>query len=55
MVSYEVSIGLILITVLLCTGTLNITEIVLAQEKIALLHILWAVPVLPSVGRQAFT
>ena len=34
MVSYEVSIGLILITVLLCTGSLNITEIVLAQEKI---------------------
>ncbi|RYX79623.1 NADH-quinone oxidoreductase subunit NuoH [bacterium] len=34
MVSYEVSIGLILITVLLCAGSLNITEIVLAQEKI---------------------
>jgi NADH-quinone oxidoreductase subunit H len=34
MVSYEVSIGLILITVLLCVGSLNLTEIVLAQEKI---------------------
>lgn len=34
MVSYEVSIGLILITVLLCAGSLNMTEIVLAQEKI---------------------
>ena len=34
MVSYEVSIGLILITVLLCAGSLNITEIVLAQEKV---------------------
>jgi NADH-quinone oxidoreductase subunit H len=34
MVSYEVSIGLIIITVLLCVGSLNITEIVLAQQQI---------------------
>ena len=34
MVSYEVSIGLILITVLLCVGSLNLTEIVLAQQKV---------------------
>ena len=34
MVSYEVSIGLILITVLLCVGSLNLTEIVLAQRKV---------------------
>lgn len=34
MVSYEVSIGLILITVLLCTGTLNLSEIVLAQSAV---------------------
>jgi NADH-quinone oxidoreductase subunit H len=34
MVSYEVSIGLILITVLLCSGSLNLSEIVLAQEEI---------------------
>lgn len=34
MVSYEVSIGLILITVLLCVGSLNLTQIVLAQQKI---------------------
>ena len=32
MVSYEVSIGLILINVLLCSGSLNFTEIVLAQQ-----------------------
>lgn len=34
MVSYEVSIGLILISVLICSGSLNLTTIVLAQQKI---------------------
>jgi NADH-quinone oxidoreductase subunit H len=34
MVSYEVSIGLVLITVLLCVGSLNLTQIVIAQEKV---------------------
>jgi len=34
MVSYEVSIGLILINILLCAGTLNLTQIVLAQQSI---------------------
>jgi NADH-quinone oxidoreductase subunit H len=34
MVSYEVSIGLILINVLLCAGSLNLSTIVLAQESI---------------------
>nr|YP_009019497.1 NADH dehydrogenase subunit 1 [Gracilaria salicornia]AHG53084.1 NADH dehydrogenase subunit 1 [Gracilaria salicornia]AMR57134.1 NADH dehydrogenase subunit 1 [Gracilaria salicornia]UAD89807.1 NADH dehydrogenase subunit 1 [Gracilaria salicornia] len=45
MVSYEVSIGLILINVLLCTGSLNLTEIVLAQQKIW-----YAIPLLPALG-----
>ena len=34
MVSYEVSIGIIIINVLLCVGSLNLSEIVLAQEKL---------------------
>ena len=34
MVSYEVSIGVIIINVLLFVGSLNLTDIVLAQEKI---------------------
>ncbi|MDQ4059496.1 MAG: NADH-quinone oxidoreductase subunit NuoH [Pseudomonadota bacterium] len=33
MVSYEVSIGFVLITVLLCVGSLNLTDIVAAQDS----------------------
>ena len=33
MVSYEVSIGVIIINVLLCVGSLNLTDIVLAQKN----------------------
>jgi NADH-quinone oxidoreductase subunit H len=44
MVSYEVSIGFVLITVLLCAGSLNLTDIVLAQKKI------WfCIPLLPML------
>ncbi|SSC68305.1 NADH-quinone oxidoreductase subunit NuoH [Ciceribacter selenitireducens] len=32
MVSYEVSIGLVIVTVLLCVGSLNLTDIVYAQK-----------------------
>jgi len=42
MVSYEVSIGLILITVLLCVGSLNLTEVVMAQR-----HIWFCIPLFP--------
>jgi len=34
MVSYEVSIGIIIINVLLCVGSLNLSKIVLAQENV---------------------
>ncbi|MBL0929331.1 MAG: NADH-quinone oxidoreductase subunit NuoH [Alphaproteobacteria bacterium] len=42
MVSYEVSIGFVIITVLLCVGSLNLTDIVMAQKN------MWfAVPLFP--------
>ncbi len=34
MVSYEVSMGFIIITVLLCVGSLNLTDIVMAQKTV---------------------
>ena len=34
MISYEVSIGVIIINVLLCVGSLNLNDIIVAQEKI---------------------
>ena len=42
MVSYEVSMGFVIITVLICVGSLNLTDIVMAQKD------LWfCVPLLP--------
>jgi NADH-quinone oxidoreductase subunit H len=34
MVSYEVSMGFVMVSVLLCVGSLNLTDIVLAQQKV---------------------
>jgi NADH-quinone oxidoreductase subunit H len=42
MVSYEVSIGFVIVTVLLCAGSLNLTKIVLAQQ-----HVWFVIPLLP--------
>jgi NADH-quinone oxidoreductase subunit H len=42
MVSYEVSIGLVIVSVLLCVGSLNLNDIVLAQR-----HIWFCVPMFP--------
>jgi NADH-quinone oxidoreductase subunit H len=40
MVSYEVSIGFVIITVLLCVGSLNLTDIVIAQKEMGLAHLI---------------
>ena len=42
MVSYEVSIGFVLVTVLLCAGSLNLSDIVVAQR-----HVWFVLPLLP--------
>ncbi len=34
MVSYEVSIGFVMVSVLLCVGSLNLNDVVLAQQKV---------------------
>ena len=43
MVSYEVSMGFVIITVLICVGSLNLTDIVEAQER----TVWFCVPLLP--------
>jgi NADH-quinone oxidoreductase subunit H len=49
MVSYEVSIGFVLVTVLLCAGSLNLTDIVTAQSRLWLGFIpgWFVIPLLP--------
>ena len=42
MVSYEVSIGFVLVTVLLCAGSLHLSDIVLAQR-----HVWFVMPLQP--------
>ncbi len=44
MVSYEVSMGFVLVTVLLCVGSLNLSDIVRAQTAYVVLH-----PAVPDV------
>ena len=60
MVSYEVSIGLIIITVLICTGSLNLTQIVRSQETIWYvvplfpLFIMFFISILAETNRSPF-
>src|SRR5579885_858399 len=60
MISYEVSIGLIIISVFLCSGSLNLTTIVLAQQYIWYivplfpLFILFFISILAETNRPPF-
>ena len=60
MVSYEVSMGLIIVTVLLCTGSLNLPEIVLADRPLWMqawlfpMFIVFLVSILAETNRAPF-
>nr|YP_001648658.1 NADH dehydrogenase subunit 1 [Igernella notabilis]ABW83938.1 NADH dehydrogenase subunit 1 [Igernella notabilis] len=60
MISYEVAVGLILITVILCAGSFNLTKIVLAQKAIYYLiplfpiGIMYFISVLAETNRAPF-
>jgi NADH-quinone oxidoreductase subunit H len=61
MISYEVSIGLVILPIILCAGSLNLTQIVLVQQKInyfvvllAPLMIIFFVSMLAETNRAPF-
>ncbi len=60
MVSYEVSMGLVIVTVILCTGTMNLTEIVTADRPwwmVVLLFpmlVIFLVSILAETNRAPF-
>jgi NADH-quinone oxidoreductase subunit H len=60
MVSYEVSMGFVMVTVLLCAGSLNLTDIVLAQERVWFfiplfpMFIVFLVSILAETNRAPF-
>jgi len=60
MISYEVSIGFIVVTVALCSGSFNLSKIVLAQEKIWFLiplfpmFVLFYISMLAETNRHPF-
>ena len=55
MVSYEVSIGIIIVNVLLCVGSLNLNKIVLAQENVWFIFPLFPVFIIYFISALAET
>ncbi len=62
MISYEVSMGLVLVTVILCTGTLNFSEIIVARHNMPIwmdillfpMGIVFFISVLAETNRHPF-
>ncbi|MEE9290834.1 MAG: NADH-quinone oxidoreductase subunit NuoH, partial [Alphaproteobacteria bacterium] len=60
MVSYEISMGFVIVTVLLCVGSLNLTKVVMAQQNVwfavPLLHmfVIFFVSTLAETNRAPF-
>ena len=55
MISYEVSIGLIIIAVVLCVGSLSLSEIVIAQENMPFIFAVFPVAIMFFVSVLAET
>ena len=60
MISYEVSLGLVIVTVILCTGSLNLTEIVTAERPLWMdiilfpMFIVFVISILAETNRSPF-
>src|ERR1700754_1262101 len=60
MVSYEVSMGFVMVSVLLCAGSLNLTDIVTAQERVWFfipmfpMFIVFVISILAETNRAPF-
>jgi len=60
MISYEISIGIIIINVLLCAGSLNLNDIILAQKKVWFIiplfpmFVIFFISALAETNRQPF-
>merc|ERR1712170_284130 len=60
MISYEVSIGFIIVNICVCVGSFNLTQIVLAQEKVWFIiplfpmFILFYISMLAETNRHPF-
>jgi len=55
MISYDVSLGLILLSIIVCTGSCNLTDIVMVQEKLWFIFPFWPLAFMFFVSSLAET